>query len=76
MLVDYREATDMFMQSTAMWHGNITIEGDHTKSGTTHVRGHKGWESCDKDQGISQRMLGISDRYLLSLGGENVPGIH
>ena len=72
MLIDYREAAAMYMQSTAMWQGNISMEDDHTKSGTTQVSGYNGWETYDKDDGSSQLMLGINDRYLLTLSGDKM----
>ena len=72
ILVDYREAAAMYMQSTAMWQGNISVEDDHTKSGTTQVNGYNGWEVYDKDEGSSQLVLGINDRYLVTLSADKM----
>jgi hypothetical protein len=72
LLFDYINAPIMYQQSMKN-HANMTpIESDSIIYKPIELGEAKGWESVNRMANESKLILGIYDRYYLSIDGENV----
>lgn len=72
LLFDYKEAPIMYKQATRKWSTFSTIENDSLILRPAIVTDCTGWESYNVHKKNSQIMLGVCDRFFLTLEGTNV----
>lgn len=72
LLFDYKEAPIMYNQATRKWSTFVTIESDSLIQRPTSVDNCAGWESYNAKQKNSQILVGIFNRYYLTVEGTNV----
>lgn len=72
LLFDYNNALIMYSQATGKWKDLPSIESDSVVTRFIELPDCIGRESFNKANGTSQIMLGIGDRFYLTLAGEHV----
>lgn len=72
LLFDYNNALIMYSQATNKWKDMPTIENDSVISRFIELNDCIGRESFNKINNTSQILLGISDRFYLTLAGERI----
>ena len=72
LLFDYKEAPIMYNQATQKWTSFKTIESDSLIRRPTRVDNCPGWESYDAGNKNSQILVGIFNRFYLTVEGTNV----
>lgn len=72
LLFDYKESPIMYNQATRKWKTFKTIETDSLIQRPTKIDNCSGWESYDATRKNSQILVGIFDRYYLTVEGKNV----
>ena len=72
LLFDYKEAPIMYNQATRKWSTFTTIESDSLILRPTAMSDCTGWESYNVRRKNSQILLGVCDRFLLTVEGTNV----
>ena len=72
LLFDYKEAPIMYKQATRKWSNFATIENDSLILRPAIMTDCTGWESYNVYKKNSQIMLGVCDRFFLTLEGTNV----
>ena len=72
LLFDFKEARIMYDQATRDWVNYAAIKNDSIVRGPVAMTNCMGWESYNREKNFSQVSLGISDRFLLMITGENV----
>ena len=72
LLFDYKEAPVMYNQATGKWTTFSTIETDSLIRRPTKIDNCTGWESYDAARKNSQILVGIFNRYYLTVEGTNV----
>jgi hypothetical protein len=72
LLFDYKEAPIMYNQATRKWSTFTTIESDTLILRPTLIKDCTGWESYNVHRRNSQIMLGICDRFFLTVEGTGV----
>ncbi|MCB0400584.1 MAG: hypothetical protein KDD41_00725 [Flavobacteriales bacterium] len=71
-LLDYNAAYSMYSMATAMWASGLKIDTSE-EFGQSISLGDQigGWESIQKKSGDASIILGINDRFLLTIEGDN-----
>ena len=72
LLFDYNEARIMYNQATRKWSSFISIESDSLILRPTVMNNCTGWESYNVHRKNSQILLGICDRFFMTVEGTNV----
>jgi hypothetical protein len=72
LLFDYKEAPIMYKQATRKWSNFTTVENDSMIMRPAIMTDCTGWESYNVHKKNSQIMLGVCDRFFLTLEGTNV----
>jgi len=72
LLFDYKEAPVMYNQATRKWTTFSTVESDSLIRRPTNMENCIGWESYDAARRNSQILVGIFNRYYLTVEGTNV----
>ena len=72
LLFDYKEAQIMYNQATRKWSTFTTIESDSLVLRPTVMTDCIGWESYNVQRNNSQILLGIYDRFFLTVEGTNI----
>lgn len=72
LLFDYKEAPIMYSQATRKWNSFTTIESDSLIRRPITLRDCIGMESYDAGRKSSQILVGIYNRFYLTLEGTNV----
>jgi hypothetical protein len=72
LLFDYKEAPIMYNQATRKWSSFTTIETDSVILRPALIKDCTGWESYNVHRKNSQIMLGICDRFFLTIEGTGV----
>jgi hypothetical protein len=72
LLFDYNNALIMYSQATAKWKDMPTIENDTVVNRYIELPNCIGRESFNKSSGTSQLLLGVCDRFYLTLAAEHV----
>ncbi|HOX81597.1 MAG TPA: hypothetical protein PLJ60_03235 [Chryseolinea sp.] len=72
LLFDFKEASIMYNQATRNWNTQPIIETDSLVERSLELANCKGWESASKKSKTTKLFLGISDRFFLTITGENV----
>jgi hypothetical protein len=72
LLFDYKEAPIMYKQATRKWSTFTTVENDSLIMRPAIMTDCTGWESYNVHKKNSQIMLGVCDRFFLTLEGTNV----
>jgi hypothetical protein len=72
LLFDYKEAPVMYNQAIRKWSAFSTIETDSLIQRPTRMNNCDGWESYDAARKNSQILVGIFNRYYLTVEGTNV----
>lgn len=72
LLFDYAEAPIMYSQATRKWSTFTTVESDSVILRPAVVTDCIGWESYNFYRKNSQVLLGICDRFFLTVEGTNV----
>jgi hypothetical protein len=72
LLFDYKEASIMYSQATRKFSTVVPIESDTVTLRPIVMPGYTGWESYDVHLKHSQILLGIFNRYFLTIEGTNV----
>lgn len=72
LLFDYKEAPIMYNQATRKWSTYTTIESDSLILRPTIMTDCTGWESYNVNRKNSQIMLGVCDRFFLTIEGTGV----
>ena len=72
LLFDYKEAPIMYDQATRKWATFKSIESDTLIRRPTKVDNCPGWESYDARRKNSQILVGIFNRFYLTVEGTNV----
>ena len=62
----------MFSQATGKWKDLPTVESDSVVSRYIELPQYFGRESYNKANGTSQIIIGVNDRFYLTLEGQNV----
>jgi hypothetical protein len=71
VLVDYHAAASVYQSLTMAWSMNISIDNDQEKASTTTVKGIKGYQRIDKQDNSSELILGVNERFLLTIKATN-----
>jgi hypothetical protein len=72
LLFDYKEAMIMYNQATRKFHSYKPINTDTLVFNTLLMTECTGWESFNVKRNFSQIMLGVCDRFFLTIEGTNV----
>lgn len=72
LLFDYKEAQIMYSQVTRKWSTFTTVESDSLILRPTVMNDCTGWESYNVHRKNSQILLGVCDRFFLTVEGTNV----
>ncbi len=72
LLFDYKEAPIMYSQATRKFNAMMPIESDTVILRSIKMPGYTGWESYNVQSKNSQILLGISNRFFLTIEGTNV----
>lgn len=72
LLFDYKEAPIMYNQATRKWTTFNTIESDSITQRPTNINNCTGWEAYDAKRKSSQILVGIFNRFYLTVEGTNV----
>lgn len=72
LLFDFKEPSVMYNQATSKWKSQASIESDSLVDRSVIIRNCPGWESFSKQSKTSQLLLGIADRFFLTITGENM----
>lgn len=72
LLFDYNNALIMYSQATGKWKDMPTIESDSVISRYIELPDCIGRESFNKINNTSQILLGVCDRFYLTLAGERI----
>lgn len=72
LLFDYKEAPIMYKQATRKWSTFTAVENDSLIMRPAIMTDCTGWESYNVHKKNSQIMLGVCDRFFLTLEGTNV----
>ena len=72
LLFDYKEAPIMYTQATKKFTSFTIIESDSLILRPSNVKDCSGWESYNVYRKNSQILLGVCDRFFLSVEGTNV----
>lgn len=73
LLFDYLEAPIMYSQATKRFSTFSEVESDSVARRPIVTENCEGWQSDNIKSQSSQIILGIFDRYYLTIEGENVP---
>lgn len=73
LLFDYLEAPIMYSQATKRFSTFSEVETDSVARRPIVMENGDGWESDNIKSQSSQILLGIYDRYYLTIEGDNVP---
>lgn len=66
-IIDYHGAASMYTGFAMAWGNSMHFEDESSIAGTTTVDGLKGIENYDKKDKSSSLVLGVHDRYYLSI---------
>ena len=72
LLFDYIEAPVMYKQATRDWNTYTTIDTDSLLRRPAEIDNCSGWESYNVRKRNSQILLGICDRFFLTIEGTGV----
>lgn len=72
LLFDYKEAPIMYNQATFKFHAFTAVETDSVILRSILMTDCTGWESYNSIRRDSQILLGICNRFFLSIEGKNV----
>lgn len=72
LLFDYKEAPIMYKQATRKWSTFTAVENDSLIMRPAIITDCTGWQSYNVHKKNSQIMLGVCDRFFLTLEGTNV----
>ncbi|MDL5050896.1 hypothetical protein QQ054_33390 [Oscillatoria amoena NRMC-F 0135] len=72
LLFDYNNALIMYNQATGKWKSLPTIESDSLVSRYVELPDYIGRETSNKVNGTSQILLGVNNRFYLTLAGQQV----
>jgi hypothetical protein len=72
LLFDYKEAPIMYNQATRKFSTFIPIESDSLIMRSVLMSDCKGWESYNVNRKNSQILLGVCNRFFLTVEGTNV----
>jgi hypothetical protein len=72
LLFDYKEAPIMYNQATRKWSTFTIVENDSLILRPALMNECTGWESYNVNRKNSQMVLGICERFFLTLEGTNV----
>lgn len=72
LLFDYREAMIMYSQATRKFSTYKAINTDTLVFNSLLLTDCSGWESFNAKRNFSQIMLGVCDRFFLTIEGTNV----
>lgn len=72
LLFDYNNALIMYNQATGKWKDMPTIESDSLLTRYIEMPDYIGRESFNKINNTSQIVLGVGDRFYLTLAGERI----
>ncbi|HRN43078.1 MAG TPA: hypothetical protein PK649_13550, partial [Vicingus sp.] len=71
-LLDYNAALSMYSMATAMWSTGFKIDNSKEKSQSVKLTDEiTGWETILKKSKDASLILGINDRFLLTIEAEN-----
>lgn len=70
-LVDYTAATSVYQGLSTIWQVGLSVENDDEKTGTATVKGHKGFERFDKKNKEAELVLGVNNRFILTIRADN-----
>lgn len=70
-LMDYVQATSMFMAQTSVWQTGISIDTNEEKASTIELNGLKGWQVFSKADKEASLILAVHDRYIVSIAVTN-----
>lgn len=74
-LLDYNAAYNMYTMATAMWASGFKIDtSEEFAQSISFGEGISGWESYKKKSNRANIALGIGDRFLLTIDGNNQDG--
>lgn len=74
-LLDYNAAYNMYTMATAMWASGFKIDtSEEFAQSISFGEGISGWESYKKNSNRANIALGIGDRFLLTIDGNNQEG--
>ncbi len=66
-IIDYQGASEMYTGFAMAWGNSMHFEDETNITGTTTVNGFSGVESYDKKDKSSTLILGVHDRYYVSI---------
>ena len=72
LLFDYKEAPIMYDQAMRGWNNLYPVESDSLIQRAVRMTNCTGWESYNKHQKTSLIILGICDRFFLTMTCQNV----
>ncbi|HEY8402419.1 MAG TPA: hypothetical protein VIK89_14220 [Cytophagaceae bacterium] len=73
-LIDYNAAYTMYTAATAIWSTGMSFEDNSQKANSVTIDGLSGWEVFKKNEKSAELILGVGDRFLLTItadGQEN-----
>jgi hypothetical protein len=73
LLFDYKEASIMYNQATRKFSSFTPIETDSLILRSLTMTNCSGWESYNSHSKSSQILLGVCERFFLSIDGTNIP---
>ncbi len=71
-LVDYQGAAAMYSMAAMAWSSGMAFEDDEQIANSVELNGHKGWQSYEKSDKISNLIIGYKDRYLVTIQASDV----
>ncbi len=72
-IIDYHGALTMYSAASMAWGAGMSFEDADQKAEGTEIDGHKGWQVYDKKDQTTQLMLGVKDRYLVTIEADGDP---
>ncbi len=64
---DYQGAAAMYSSTTMAWGMGMSFEDDEQSANGVDINGSKGWHVYQKEDHVSELMVGHKDRYLITI---------
>ncbi len=72
-IIDYHGALTMYSAASMAWSTGMSFEDADQKAEGTEIDGFKGWQVYDKKDKTTQLMIGVKDRYLVTIETQGDP---
>jgi hypothetical protein len=67
MIMDYQGAAAMYSAAAMTWSSGMSFEDDDQKANSVSIDGYSGWLVYEKQDHVSELLVGVKDRYLIQV---------